>query len=53
MVKKLLPILLLLAGIAAAAVLVISRPKPLAIEVQEKVWIVSVITTAFNPPRTV
>ncbi|MFT5450465.1 MAG: multidrug efflux pump subunit AcrA (membrane-fusion protein) [Gammaproteobacteria bacterium] len=44
MVKRLLPIILLLAGIAAAAVLVISRPKPPAIDVQEKVWIVSVMS---------
>ena len=43
MLKRLLPIALLLAGIAAAAALVISRPKPQAIDVQEKVWIVSVM----------
>ena len=41
MVKRLLPIILLFAGIAAAAVLLISRPTPQAIDVQEKVWIVS------------
>jgi multidrug efflux pump subunit AcrA (membrane-fusion protein) len=44
MVKRLLPIILLLAGIAAAVALVISRPKPQAIDVQEKVWIVSTMS---------
>lgn len=44
MLRRLLPIVLLLAGGAATALLVKSRPKPVAVEIQEKVWSVAVIT---------
>jgi multidrug resistance efflux pump len=42
MSRRLLPIALLLVGIAALGVLIKSRPEPKAAEVQEKVWIVQV-----------
>ena len=44
MLRRLLPIALLLAGIVALVLLVISRPKPVAIEIQEKVWLVAVMS---------
>jgi multidrug efflux pump subunit AcrA (membrane-fusion protein) len=44
MLRRLLPIALLLAGIAAAALLFSSRPTPLAVEVQETVWIVALVS---------
>lgn len=53
--KRLLPIALLLAGTAAVAALINSKPKPEAIEVQEKVWNVAVITAKpqrLNPTVT-
>jgi multidrug resistance efflux pump len=49
MLRRLLPIALLLAGAAATAVLVSSRPKPQALEVQEKEWIVA--TMSAQPQR--
>ena len=55
MFRRLFPIALLLGAIAAAAILVNSRPKPLAIEVQEKVWTVEVIPALpqqLNPTLT-
>ena len=49
MLRRLLPFVLLLAGSAAIALLISSRPKPVAIEIQEKVWIVA--TTSAQPQR--
>lgn len=55
MFRRLLPIALLLAGIAAVVLLVSSRPKPQAVEVQEKEWIVAVMSAQpqrLNPSLT-
>ena len=40
MLKRLLPIALLIVGVAGLFVLIKSRPQPEAVEVQEKTWIV-------------